>query len=226
MKRTYYLMLLMIPILFNSCSKDDDKIVEPQIMNVTADIESEKINIFYIGVDNPIKVSVTNISNELITEITGEGNIIEKLNNDEFIVKVTKPSDNVEIKIFDGSELIKKEKFIARRIPDPFVRLGNSFSDAISASEFKSYVALDNIVLPNFNYPDAVCEVQGFELIQIVKRQDPVESRNTGSKYNTITAQLVAKARPGDIYLFTNIRVKCNEDVASRRIHPLVFEIQ
>jgi hypothetical protein len=73
----------------------------------------------------------------------------------------------------------------------------------------------------NFN-----CDVAGFELIYLEKRQDPVPSQNNGGRFNDLSRQLVSRAKPGDIYIFDNVRVRCPGWSASRQANSMAFLIR
>jgi hypothetical protein len=79
--------------------------------------------------------------------------------------------------------------------------------------------------LENFDF-DARCEIAEFTLMRLNKREDPVIATNAGSAYNDKVANMVAKAAPGDNYLFREIKARCPGDIASRKIPDLVVNIR
>ena len=94
----------------------------------------------------------------------------------------------------------------------------------MATGEFKAQGGL-GAFLDNFDY-DCNCVVQGFILTKIGKRQDPVEISNTGPRYGSQANRLIQTARPGDTYLFTNVRARCPGDKTSRLINSLAFIIR
>jgi hypothetical protein len=79
--------------------------------------------------------------------------------------------------------------------------------------------------LDNFDF-DARCQITGFNLVYVAKRQDPVQSTNGGARYTSKSSRLVSQAKPGDIYYFDNVRAKCPGDAATRKINTMVFTIR
>lgn len=79
--------------------------------------------------------------------------------------------------------------------------------------------------LDNFDF-DANCAIQGYNLVYVAKRQDPVEVINGGARYNDKSKRLVQRAKPGDIYYFDNVKAKCPGDIAGRTINSMVFNIK
>ncbi|MEM9837906.1 MAG: GldM family protein [Pseudomonadota bacterium] len=73
---------------------------------------------------------------------------------------------------------------------------------------------------------ERACSVIGYDLTYIAKRQDPIVSVNQGARYNAKSQRMVRQAKPGDVFTFSNVRVQCDGDSASRRVNSLVFFIR
>lgn len=114
--------------------------------------------------------------------------------------------------------------FRVKRIPDPVARVSNSTGGQMGSGEFKAQGGV-GAYLDNFDF-DATCTVVGYNLVYVARRQDPVESINTGARYNDQSRRLISLAKPGDLYYFDNVRAKCPGDPASRMINSLVFNIK
>ena len=80
-------------------------------------------------------------------------------------------------------------------------------------------------MLDNFDF-EAKCNLAGFTLTRVAKRQDPESSANRGAKIEGAAASLQGKATPGDKFIFQDIKCKCPGDVADRQLGQLVFDIQ
>ena len=89
--------------------------------------------------------------------------------------------------------------------------------------EFK---AQGGLIATPANDAEASCDVVGFNLVYVPRRQDPVEVQNPGARYTSQASQLVQRAKPGDIYYFDNVRVRCEGDDVSRQANTLVFKIR
>lgn len=187
-------------------------------------ISADKMNVFYIGVVNPISVSAAGVSsNELRVSIEGGGGSITRTGTNTFDVTVTKPTDECYI-VASGGGLNVRKQFRVKRIPDPVARLGNKEDGAMGNGEFKVQRGLI-AWLDNFDF-DARCEIQGFTLVKVSKRQDPIEAVNPGGTFVGQALELVQSAKPGDIYYFENVKARCPGDVAGRKINSLVFRIK
>lgn len=186
-------------------------------------VSAEKMNVFYIGVNNPIAVSAAGISsNELRVSISGAGGSVRKTGSNTYNVTVTRPEE-CRINV-SGGGMSDSKVFRVKRIPDPVARLGRLDDGPVPNGTFK---AQGGVIawLDNFDF-EAKCEIVGFELVYVPKRQDPVPVTNAGASYNSQARALVQRARPGDMYYFNNVRAKCPGDPASRKVNSMVFRIK
>jgi hypothetical protein len=117
------------------------------------------------------------------------------------------------------------KEFRVKRIPDPTPLLGGKERGGrIGNGTFKVHEALIPM-LENFDF-DARCNLAGFTLVRVAKRQDPETQPNRGARFEGGAASLKAKAVPGDKYVFQDIKCKCPGDIADRNLGQLVFDIQ
>lgn len=187
----------------------------------SATVSADKMNVFYVGVDNPVSVTVAGASsNEVKASCSG---CTLKGGGGKYTVTATKPGD-ATVNVSGGGLPNTPFKFRVKRIPDPVARLSKSSGGKMGTGEFKAQGGV-GAFLDNFDF-DARCRIQGYNLTYVAKRQDPVESVNPGPKYNDKSARLVRNAKPGDIYYFDNVKARCPGDKAGRPINSMVFRIK
>lgn len=187
-------------------------------------ISADMMNVFYIGVTNPISVSAAGInSNDLNVNIDGGGGTLKRTGTNTFDVTVKQPTDQCFV-IASGGGMNARKQFRVKRIPDPVARLGNKEDGSMGNGEFKVQQGLI-AWLDNFDF-DARCDIQGFNLVKVSKRSDPVEQVNAGGTFQGQAAELIRSAKPGDIFYFENVKARCPGDIAGRKINSLVFRIK
>ena len=189
----------------------------------SATVSADKMNVFYIGVDNPISVAVAGAnSNEVRVNGSG-GGINVSGGNGKYNVTVSQPGE-ATINVSGGGLPNTPFKYRVKRIPDPVAKLGNKMDGSMGTGEFK---AQGGVIawLEDFDF-DARCNIQGFNLVRVPKRQDAVDSQNSGAKYNDKSRRLVQAAKPGDVYYFENVKARCPGDKAGRKINGMVFQIK
>lgn len=187
-------------------------------------VSADKMNVFYIGVDNPISIVAAGVStSKLQVGASGAGASMTGGGKSR-VVRVTSPGD-CKITISGGDEMAATSfPFRVKRIPDPIAKLGKDVSGNLGAGSFKVQTGI-MAVLENFDF-EARCEIQSFELTRQPKREDPITKTNNGGKYDGQSAAMVNAAKPGDIFYFDNVKARCPGDVAGRKINPMVFKIQ
>jgi len=185
-----------------------------------AHISAEKMNVLYIGVDNPIQVSGSTDSDYELLVMSGPASV-KKTARNRFSVTASNPGECVlALKDIPSSH----KTFRIKRIPDPRARLGSKSSGDMGNGEFKAQGGV-MALLEYFDF-DVQCSIAGFTLIYIPKRQDPIEVINSGARYSANARNLVSRAKPGDIFIFENVRAKCPGDAGTRKINSMFFKIK
>lgn len=184
-------------------------------------VSADQMNVFYIGVDNPVTVSAAGVSSADVrvnfsgVKGTGRGS--------KWNVRASKPGE-AKITVTAKGKTLGSFPFRVKRIPDPVARLSKKQGGAMGSGEFKAQGGV-GAFLDNFDFK-ATCLVAGFTLVYVPKRQDAIEAPNAGATYKDKARRLVQRARPGDIYYFDNVRAKCPGDSATRKINSMVFKIR
>lgn len=189
----------------------------------TVSIAAEKMNVLYIGVDNPLTVAVAGIPQNKI-KVASEDLILEDKGNGYYIAKPMKPgiaTIKVESDLFEPHV----KTFRVKRIPSPIAGLpGRKIGGPIKAEEFRTFRNLDTY-LDGFDF-EVGCAVEQFTITMAKHRSDWIETVNQGSEFNAITKDFVSMAVPGDTYYFDSVMVRCPGDIESRMANSLIFKIE
>lgn len=197
---------------------------EYEVGERSCNVSADKMNVFYMGVDNPISVSAAGISsNDLSVSASGGGIKLTKLSPGKYNATVSEQGE-AKITVSGGGLAPTNFTFRTKRIPDPIAKLSQSTGGAMGNGEFKAQGGVVAI-LEGFDF-DAKCEIQGFTLVRVAKRQDPESAINPGGRYRDDATRLVNQARPGDKYWFENVKARCPGDKAGRKINDMVFNIK
>lgn len=186
-----------------------------------ASVSLDKMNVFYIGVDNPITVSAAGVlPKDLKASMTGgtmTGSGLKRT------VRVSKQgSAKINVADTKGNNYGSFD-FRVKRIPDPVAEVARKSGGNISAGEFKVQKGLA-AVLKNFDF-DAKFKVISYDLVYIPKRQDLALAKASGPSFNGQMLGYVKKAKPGDVYAFENITVR-GPDGQTRKIPGINFRIR
>ncbi|MFK7906595.1 MAG: gliding motility protein GldM [Chitinophagales bacterium] len=187
-------------------------------------VSADKMNVFYIGVPNPVTASITGIRKDA-TKVSMTGGTI-KGNGGSYTVTVNKPGDatvNVSGPKATGGTYSGSVKFRVKRIPDPIAMLGNKAGGTIGSGEMRAQRGV-LAILKDFDF-DARFNVMGFEMTYAKPREDLQVITNQGASFGGPAKGMVSKASVGDIYYFDNIRVK-GPDGTTRKLPTMSFKVK
>ena len=186
-------------------------------------ISATKMNVFYLGVDNPIEISAAGVNSNQI-KVSIDNGSVSRNGDGTYTVKVSGGAEaNIAV---SAPGMNSSKKFRVKRIPNPVPRFTPSQGGGVMGDgQFKAYQALI-AVLDQFDF-DARCEITDFLVIRQARREDAEISPNSGARYNGKSSGLVAKAQAGDTYLFKDIKAKCPGDgPGSRPIGDVIVNIK
>ena len=190
----------------------------------SVNVAAEKMNVFYIGVDNPVSVSAAGVSTNKLN-VTGEGGGIQLSPDGDgtYTVRVDQQGE-ANITVTGGGLETTVFPFRVKRIPDPVAHLGKSSGGSLGNGEFKAQQGVIP-VLKNFDF-DARCQIVGYRLVRAPKRKDVEISVNSGAAYGAESRAIVNRAVPGDRFFYEEVKAKCPGDKAARKINDMVFTIR
>jgi gliding motility-associated protein GldM len=186
-----------------------------------ANVSPTKMNVFYIGVDNPVSASASGVLSKDLRVSMSNGTISGSGGN--YIVRVTEQGEaNVSVKDATGQSY-GNFPFRVKRIPDPVAEVARMSGGNVTAGEFRVQKGLA-AVLHNFDF-EAKFTVVSYDMVYIPQRQDLAISKASGSSFNETMQGYVNKAKPGDVFAFENIRVRA-PDGQTRSIPGINFRIR
>jgi hypothetical protein len=200
---------------------------EYQSAKPMAVVSPDKMNVLYIGVDNPLSVSVPGFQAEMVSASITEGSITG--GKGKYVAKVTKAGTvkvNVSAKLDDGTtKAIGAAEFRVKRVPDPIAKLGKGTYEKggkVQAGTFKAQSGI-RAELENFDF-ELKFNIISYEVTYVAKRQDPISSENNGGGFSSKVQEYVQKAKPGDVFYFDQIKAK-GPDGLPRTLPSLVFQL-
>ena len=185
-------------------------------------VSADKMNVFYMGVQNPISVSASGVSSNDV-RVSGSGPISVSGSYPSYTITANNPGD-AKINVTAKGQSLGSFTYRVKRIPDPVARLGKADGGAMGNGAFKAQPGLI-AWLDNFDF-DAKCQIQGYKLVRVPKRQDPITVVNPGGKFNGDAQRIVRAATPGDTYYFQDVKGRCPGDKAGRKLNSLIFNIR
>ncbi|OIR08370.1 hypothetical protein GALL_95380 [mine drainage metagenome] len=207
---------------------DGTKVIVPKTVKYTVGMPSgasiflEKMNVAYIGVENPITVSGGSVGSEKVNVSFTGGGDVKNLGGGKYIIDPTTPGEQKLIVDAAG----KKFPFPIRckYLPNPVAVVSEKQGGAISAAEFKAQGGLIAKLLESDF--DARFQVISYRLGAYGGSiSSPLDYLNNGPRWTGDAASLVGRASPGTKIYFDDIRVK-GPDGRERQLPSIFFTLR
>lgn len=192
-------------------------------------VSADQMNVFYIGVDNPVTVAAAGVSsNDLKVSCSGGGCNLKPNGSGKYIVTVSDPGA-AKITVSGGGLTATNFDFRVKRIPNPLACFKMGEGDYKTDGIIKSGVmgAQRGIFaeLVGFDF-NAKCSIESYTLYYTRARQDPVEVKASGASFSGNALNAVQAAKPGDQYQFVDIKAKCPGDKFARQVNGMAFQVK
>lgn len=197
---------------------------EYQVAKPSLVVSADKMNVFYIGVDNPVSISVPGMAPDALTASISQGSISKKGNS--YVVRVKtngKASINVTANINGEKKPMGKAEFRVKRVPDPVAKIGGKTGDdniSKSVLSVQPGLAAD---MENFDF-DLKFMVTGFEMVITGKGLDPIPKKSDSYALTPEMKKMLRGVVKGNKVYFQNIRAK-GPDGTTRKLSPIALEI-
>lgn len=186
-----------------------------------ASVFLQKMNVLYIGVDNPMTISGGSVGAEKVRVSFSNGDI-SKSGGDNYVARPKTPGMANIVVNADGKNFTFPMR--VKYLPNPAAFLGSKKSGNISAAEFKAIGAImAKLEDSDFEAPYKVVSYRfGAQGGPIAVYSEAV---NNGNRWNGQAAQLVARTGPGSVVFFDNITV-VGPDGKQRDIGSMTFKLK
>jgi len=194
-------------------------------------VAADKMNVLYIGVDNPMSISVPGVSNDKVkVTIDGAGSTLKAnpaAGGGHFIATVsTIGAANVKVSAEIGGKVIPMGSFPYRvkRVPDPVATIAKLKGGPINKNVLTAGTLIP--ILENFDF-ELFFRITEFKMTIVQKGQDLLEFTTTGSQLSQQMRDALAKGRPGAKIYFEYIKARMDKgDPSTRSLPPMSFVLQ
>jgi gliding motility-associated protein GldM len=189
------------------------------VSNSAVAVSADQMNVFYVGIDNPISVSAAGVaSTDLGVNIKGCGGELKSSGNGKFTVRVTSPG-TCTISVFQKTAEGAKQQggpvvFRVKKIPNPPMRVaGKTTTGTVELSadvaRSLSMIGVDNSTF-EFNAP---FRVKSFTMFTYVNGKMSQDFKCEGNLLSPEAKQAMSKVKRGSLVYIENIRVQApNEE--------------
>ncbi len=197
-------------------------VVAPPSLTVAA----TKMNVFYIGVDNPVSISVPGIPDASLSADISVGTLSRDPEGKDWIVRVPqgqpKATISVNAMIQGGSRPMGSAEFRIRRVPSPVAEIAGQQEGDIDKNTLLAAGAIIP-VMRDFEF-ELFFEVKSFRMTTIVGG-DGISKRTNGNRFTAEMISLIQSARKGQKFVFENIQAE-GPDKIPRSLNVISLEIK
>ena len=169
-------------------------------------VSADKMNVLYIGVENPMTITAGAGAEKVSASFTGGS--LTKVSGSKFVANPSAGATGEQtVTVLVEGKPAGKVLFRVKNLPNPAAYVGNLKVGMVSASSFKNMGGV--IAKLEDSEFDAPFEVIGYQ----IGAQSPdipfyTPIANTGARWTGNAQDLVEKLKPGALVVITNIQVK------------------
>jgi gliding motility-associated protein GldM len=189
-------------------------------------VAATKMNVFYIGVDNPVSISVPGIPDASLNASISVGTLNRDAEGKDWIVTVPqgqpKAIITVGATIMGESRSMGSKEFRIRRVPDPVAEIAGQVEGTID----KATLLAAGAIIPelrDFEF-DLNFIVKSFRMTTIIGG-DGISKRASGNRLTEEMVNMIQTARKGQKFFFENITAE-GPDKIPRSLNPISLEIK
>jgi gliding motility-associated protein GldM len=200
---------------------------EYMVAKASMAISPTKMNVFYIGVENPVDISVAGAApTDVVATISGGGGSIINKGQGHYIVKVSSGNEctvNVAVKSKAGaSKSMGGMKFRVKKVPSPQASFAGVIGDGKVS---KGELAVAGGVIPKLD--DFVFDLK-FPVVSwnmsVFVNGAYADYSAQGASATPAMKELLAKVKPGQKVLIEEVKVQCPDGV--RKITGCVLKVK
>lgn len=195
--------------------EDEYIVAEPNVV-----VSPLKMNVFYLGVENPISISVPGIATEKITYSITNGKIVEKDGGYVVFPKNVGEMCNITVGV-KGEGNLQTLSFRVKTVPDPIAKISGLNGGEITQSLLSASWGV-KAELEDFDF-NMQFEIVGFNIF-VTQDGYTKEASSNDARFTAEQKKMLSKLRRGQRLGIDNIRAK-GPDGKIRTLQSLSFKI-
>jgi gliding motility-associated protein GldM len=179
-------------------------------------VSAEKMNVFYVGLDNPVSVSVPGFEpNKVQVSLSPAGlGTISKTNDGLYKVKIDRRTQrtckiNVAVRMDDGStRSLNPQEFRVKNVPKPYANINNKTGGTISRAELQTVRSVLATMDEEFLFEGVRYRVTKFGYIYSPSRGNALKGNSNSQSVPSELKDRFSNARAGDVLNIYQIYAK------------------
>jgi GldM C-terminal domain len=173
----------------------------------------EKMNVLYMGVNNPVSIAVEGIEDSKLTVRIDNGSIVKNADGG-FDVNTARSGLAIVSIEWQGGKA--ERKFKVKPLPDPLVKVTDSPNTNIYESPIFGLIAY----YEGFDW-EVPCSITSYTMTRTTKKGETTSAIINGPQSEE-AQRLFRVAQLGDTYIYNNIKCKCSGDNMPRLLNDRI----
>lgn len=200
--------------------------VEYEVANPAVVISPTKMNVFYLGVDNPVSLAAPGIPAEAIDPQITNG-IIRKQASGSYIVRpevAGKPCSITVFAKFQGQRReLQTQTFRVKEVPDPVAKVNGLKGGKIKKNLLLAAGQVD-VEMENFDF-DMTFTVENFSIYTVIDGFVQEVTKSDKGRFSDAQQKMIARLKRNQALTIENIIVK-GPDGTTRKLQSIPFRIE
>lgn len=188
-------------------------------------ISPTKMNVFYVGVDNPVSLAAPGISPEAIEATIVNGNI-RKVGDGSYVVRPTVAGKNCSITVsanIQGQKrVLQTQHFRVKNVPDPVAKVNGLQGGKIKKNMLMAAGQVD-VEMENFDF-DLKFTIENFSIYVVIDGYLQEETKSNKAQFSDAQLKLINKLKRNQTLTIENIIVR-GPDGTTRKLPSISFRI-
>lgn len=193
-------------------------------------VSADKMNVLYIGVENPMSISVPGVADANVTAtVSGGGATLVKnvkLGSSKYTAKATTQGEAtvaITAKLDGKAVPMGQFKYRVKRVPDPVAMVNGKKGGPINKAELAAATSV-NSIMENFDF-ELYFKVTKFRMTLIKKGRDPIELDAPSNLITPAMKAAIQGSGPGAKVYFEYIKAS-GPDGTTRSLSSVNFVLQ
>ncbi|NJK85037.1 MAG: hypothetical protein HC906_02740 [Bacteroidales bacterium] len=185
---------------------------------VTA-VEPVKMNVLYLGVDNPIRIAASGYDASELNVSIDNGTITGSMG--EYVIQ-PKEKGSALVTIMVKDKVIQETMFRVKIVPDPVAKIAGKKSGIISKTELLEQEGIE-AVMENFDF-DLNFEITEFSVLAVIEGGFIYEQKSTSTKFTDAQKNIVQSLKKGHPVYIQDIKCKGPDGIV-RSLSNINFKV-
>jgi gliding motility-associated protein GldM len=192
-----------------------------------ATISADAMNVLFVGLENPMSISVPGITAENTIVSAGGGVTLTNKGNGKYIAQATGVSNTATVTVSarmpdGGLKKMGEMNYRVRKVPVPKLKFG-SLSSGVYPKGIMMAQSSVNAVLEDFYFNNVRYTVRKYKASMISKREGYLEEWGKSNDAAPLK-RLVSKAQPGEVIFIESVEAEGPGGV--RNLEPISLKIK